>query len=61
MPLGYLDFSRREGWKRGWGRVIRRWRRFTQKGVGVGGRALTDFPRQGSVPSLFVNDTKSEN
>ena len=25
------------------------------------GWALTDFPRQGSVPSLFLNDKKSEN
>ena len=42
-------------------RVVRRWRRWPQMGEGVGGWALTDLPRQGSVPSLFLNDKKSEN
>ena len=34
---------------------------YPQMGEGVVGWALTDLPRQGSVPSLFLNDKKSEN
>ena len=34
---------------------------YPQMGEGVVGWALTDFPRQGSVLSLFLNDKKSEN
>ena len=31
------------------------------KGAHRDGRVLTDLPRQGSVPSLFLHDKKSEN
>ena len=47
MPLGYLDFSRREGWKREWGKGYPQMAQIHAEGGRRGRTGVDRFPASG--------------